>query len=272
MNIRLALGLAGVPPNDTPKSYQWEKRLYWPVLLATLLAIFSFYMTELSGEPPLKELGRVLDATVMLTFLLELVIMLRVCEQKERYLLYNWLSVAIIAATAISVLLPQLPGELTALFRLMRLTIVSLLIAQLAHSLRAITPGSTPYILLIGFGLMLLAGGGFYWLEPTIHTYWDGVWLAFVSGMTVGYGDLVPTTGAARMFAGLVIVLTYGVMSLVTASIAAFFIGKEEKSMRREMHQEIKLLRHDMSELREMMVDLTHRRSEPQADIEPHSK
>lgn len=259
LNTRLALGLAGVPPHDTPQAYEWERRLYWPVMIATLLAIPAFYLTVLSGDAHLFKIGWILDAIVLLTFVTELTIMLSVTSQKKRYLMYNWLSVAIIVVTSTSVLLPQLPTDLSALFRLLRLAVVGLLIARFAHSLRALTPGSTPYILLLGFGLMLLSGGGFYWLEPTIHTYWDGVWLAFISGLTVGYGDLVPTTGPARLFAGLVIVLTYGVMSLVTASIAAFFIGKEEKLLRREMHHEIKILRQEMVELREMMAQLTRK-------------
>jgi hypothetical protein len=107
LNIRLALGLAGVPPNDTPKSQQWEKRLHWPVVIATLLAIPAFYLTELSGEVHLRELGRAMDAIVLLTFALELAIMLAACRQKKRYLIYNWLTVAIVLATGISVLLPD---------------------------------------------------------------------------------------------------------------------------------------------------------------------
>lgn len=256
LNTRIALGLAGVPPHDVPQAYRWEKRLYLPVMAATLLAIPAFYLTVFSVDPPLHTLGRILDAAVLLTFVVELAIMLAVTRQKKRYLVHNWLSVAIIAATGTSVLVPHLPTDLSALLRLLRLAIVGLLVARLMQSLRSLTPGSTPYILVIGFGLMLLAGAGFYWLEPSVHGYWDGVWLAFVSGMTVGYGDLYPTTGAARLFAGIVIVLTYAVVSLVTASIAAFFIGKEEKTIRHDMHQEIKLLRREMAELREMVAQL----------------
>jgi voltage-gated potassium channel len=61
-------------------------------------------------------------------------------------------------------------------------------------------------------------------------------------------------------------VLTYGVMSLVTASIAAFFIGKEEKQLRREMHQEIKVLRHQMEELHRMLAQITSARDESRLD------
>jgi voltage-gated potassium channel len=61
-------------------------------------------------------------------------------------------------------------------------------------------------------------------------------------------------------------------MSLVTASIAAFFIGKEEKLLRREMHQEIKILRQEMVELREMMAQLTRKCGRYDPDSESNSK
>lgn len=244
------MGLGGVPPHDNPDAYQWEKRLHWPMLVVTLLAIPAFYLGELAAEPDLKTLGRLLDRAVLIAFSAELLLMLSVTRQRARYLAHNWLSLAIIAATALSLLISHLPGELSALLRLLRLALAGLLIARLAHQLRSLTPGSTPYILLLGFALMLVAGAGFYWLEPTVNSYGDGVWLAFTSGLTVGYGDLVPTTHSARLFASIVIVLTYGVMSLVTASIAAFFVGQEERRMRVEMHQDLKALRQEIADLR----------------------
>jgi voltage-gated potassium channel len=254
-NIRLAMGLGGVPPRDNHRAYLLEKRLHWPMMAATLLAIPAFYLGELAGDPHLKIFGRLLDGLVLLAFSAELLLMLWVSTQKKLYLTHNWLSLAIIGASALSLLLPHLPSELGALLRLLRLAIAGLLLARLAHSLRSLTPGSTPYILLLGFGLMLLSGAGFYWLEPSVNSYWDGVWLAFTSGLTVGYGDIVPTTHSARLFASVVIVMTYGVMSLVTASIAAFFIGQEEKRIRLEMHHDLKALRNEMAELRELLSE-----------------
>ncbi|MDP1924622.1 MAG: potassium channel family protein [Thiobacillus sp.] len=249
-NIRLAMGLGGVSPHDNHRAFLWEKRLHWPMLVVSLLAIPAFYLGELVAEPHLKTAGHMLDWVVLLAFSIELIVMLSVSTQRKRYVLHNWLSLAIIAATAVSLLVPHLPGELYALLRLLRLALAGLLGVRLAHQLRSLTPGSTPYILLLGFGLMLVSGAGFYWLEPTVNGYWDGVWLAFTSGLTVGYGDLVPTTHSSRLFASVVIVLTYGVMSLVTASIAAFFVGQEEKRMRLEMHHDLKALRQEIADLR----------------------
>jgi len=46
--------------------------------------------------------------------------------------------------------------------------------------------------------MLAIAGAGFFWLEPRVKTYADGLWLAFTTGATVRYGDLVPSTPALR--------------------------------------------------------------------------
>jgi uncharacterized membrane protein len=40
------------------------------------------------------------------------------------------------------------------------------------------------------------------WTCRPADDYWDGLWLAFVTGTTVGYGNVVLTTGAARVVSG----------------------------------------------------------------------
>jgi hypothetical protein len=56
-----------------------------------------------------------------------------------------------------------------------------------------------------------------YWrIEPTTPTLADGTWLAFVTAATIGYGDVVPTSPAARAFTPLVLLLGFDVLSLVT--------------------------------------------------------
>src|SRR5256885_655798 len=82
---------------------------------------------------------------------------------------------------------------------LLRLALVGLLLTRILGSLRNMfSPGGIPFIIGLGAITLGIAGAGFYWIEPTVHSYADGVWLAFVTGSTVGYGDVVPTTTASR--------------------------------------------------------------------------
>jgi voltage-gated potassium channel len=106
-------------------------------------------------------------------------------------------------------------------------------------------------ILTVAVVLLAIAGGGFYWLEPKVLTYGDGLWLAFITGATVGYGDLVPSTPASRVFAVFIVLLGYAVFSVVTASIAALFVGEDEQRFEKELHADIRALRKEIGHLRD---------------------
>ncbi len=98
-----------------------------------------------------------------------------------------------------------------------------------------------------------MAGGGvgFWLLEPRAHTIGDGLWLAFTTAATVGYGDIVPSTHASRTFAVVIVLIGLSVLSLVTASVAAIFVGTEERQIERDLLQEIALLRAEVRSLAE---------------------
>ena len=105
-------------------------------------------------------------------------------------------------------------------------------------------------ILALSVILLALAGAGFYLLEPHVLTYADGLWLAFITGATVGYGDLVPSTHASRVFAVFIVLLGYAIFSVITASIAALFVGEDEKHFQQDLHADIRALRQEITTLR----------------------
>ena len=101
-------------------------------------------------------------------------------------------------------------------------------------------------MLILGIG-----GLGFWVLEPRAETYSDGLWLAFTTAATVGYGDIVPSTHASRFFAVLVVLMGLAVLSLVTASVAAMLVEVEERAVDSELLREIHALRLEVRHLRE---------------------
>ena len=110
-------------------------------------------------------------------------------------------------------------------------------------------------------GLILLIGGvGFWMLDPNVHTLPEGLWLAFTTAATVGYGDVVPSTPASRGFAVIVVLLGLAVLSLATASLAAIFVEKdvaeEEDLLAQDLLREINLLRDDIRVLRSEVEQL----------------
>lgn len=109
------------------------------------------------------------------------------------------------------------------------------------------------YSLALGLVIMGLGGAGFWLLEPRVHTFGDGLWLAFTTAATVGYGDMVPSTHASRFFAVVVVLLGLAILSLVTASVAAMFVETEERQIERDLLREIAALHSEVRGLRQLI-------------------
>lgn len=249
IDLRRLFGMGGVPPHDNPRAYVWERRLHWVMVLVALLALPAFYLEALQSDEPLQHIGWELDLVILAAFSLETAWMLRLCHNRLTYLKYNWLNLLIIGASGLGLI--GLPSEWLPLVRLLRVAYVALVVARLLASVRTLlSTNAIPYAFILGIVTLTAAGAGFYWLEPTVHSFGEGLWLAFITGATVGYGDYVPTTPVSRMFAVVMVIVGFTVFTLVTASISALFVGEDEKRLRREMHHNIQELRREIAEMR----------------------
>jgi voltage-gated potassium channel len=124
------------------------------------------------------------------------------------------------------------------------------------------------YSLLLAVAILGLGGLGFWLIDPRIVTLSDGLWLAFTTAATVGFGDVVPSTQASRAFAVIVVLLGLAVLSLVTASLSAIFVEKEvedeERQIEKDLMQEIGHLRQEVADLRrEIQARETSRPADP---------
>jgi voltage-gated potassium channel len=247
-SFRIA-GLGGVDPHDNARAVRAWRWLQWVLFGFSLLAIPAFYF-ELAVDSPLLHLaGRALYACMSAGFAVSLGWMAHLSRKPRRFLVRNRYDLLIAMGAAASVAWGV--STWSSLEWVLRILFVGLVAARIAVSLRAFFSPNR-LLLLLGTAAVLLAsaGGGFYWLEPSVHSYAEGVWLAFESSATVGFGDMAPTTPASRVFAAFVVLLGYGLLSLVFASIAAIFVEQEERLLRREMHRDIKTLQAEIVALR----------------------
>jgi len=114
---------------------------------------------------------------------------------------------------------------------------------------RLVTRRGVMYSLVLCLLILGLGGVGFWVIEPRAVTLSDGLWLAFTTAATVGYGDIVPSTHLSRVFAVLVVLLGLAVLSLVTASVAAMFVETEERQIERDLMHAIGALRSEVKSL-----------------------
>ena len=70
----------------------------------------------------------------------------------------------------------------------------------------------------------------------------------------------MPSTPASRMFAVLVVLMGLGVLSVVTASVAALFVETEERQIERDLMREIGAVRRQLDALEQAVARLSHTR------------
>ncbi len=256
VHLGVLIGLAGVAPDDNSTAYAWEKRLDRVMIVIAILSVAVSLVDLQSERPGVIALGDAVHWLILAAFSVELIWMLHVSSRKLAYVTRNWLNLAIIFVAIIS-LAGLASGFWVASARLARLALVSLLVARAFSGVGgALVARGVPLVLGLSLLMLLLAGAGFYILEPTVRTFGEGLWLAFVTGATVGYGDLVPTTTASRLFAVIMVLVGFALLSMVTATISAFFIGADEQRVRREMHKDVRELRKEVRALRDELSRL----------------
>lgn len=219
-------------------------------LLATIPAFYAELINE--GSPLWATSAYLLAATLLAAGLVSG----HRRMPRPTLLLPRVLDAALLLGLVAAALAPPSSGSRAAL--VLRLAVAFLTLAAMVWRMqRWVTRGGVAYIMLVALGVLLACGAGYWWLEPNTPTLADGLWLAFTTAATVGFGDVVPSTPASRIFSVFVVLLGYGVLSLATAAIATSWIETEERRIEREilrdlhlrlgsLHEEIAALRREL--------------------------
>lgn len=220
-----------------------------PLPAALLLTIPGFYLVLDGTSPWLPWAGQLLYGLAALLCCAHLLTPAR-CHGRARARHWRHLDRLLLLVIAASIW-PSAPPWSNMEWLLRLLGCAAIFARLLSLAARHVAPRPLLRTSFASLAMLLVAGAGFYWLEPHVHSFGDGLWLAFTTGATVGYGDIVPSTPASRILAVFIVLLGYAVLSLVTASIAAVLVGEDEKRLRRELHADMRLLQHQITLLRE---------------------
>ena len=238
--LQRILGLAGVPAHERAAARRWGRRFEAPMILLASWIIVEWYL-EAKGVYP-DGLARFTDWTVWLFFITETATLALLARDPAGYLRGNWLNLFIIAMGV-----PILWGVETyaGALRTLRLLLILPLLLNLSDTIRRVLARNHLGItLLFGFLLITLAGILISGLDPAVASIWDGIWWAWVTVTTVGYGDIVPQTAAGRFFGALLILFGIGLFSLLTANFSAFFVARdEERLLEKEDAEHLRLRR-----------------------------
>jgi voltage-gated potassium channel len=79
-------------------------------------------------------------------------------------------------------------------------------------------------------------------VDPAIGTFGDSLWWAVVTVTTVGYGDIVPESGAGRLIAGVLMLAGVSAIPITTSLVVSVFVARmqaEERARNDEERKEI---------------------------------
>lgn len=236
---------------------QTEQRWRWPVLVALLCTIPAFYIELIESLPTPLAIAIYLAAAGLVG--LSLWRVGRLCSHPQQYWRSNMLDLVLIVGLLASALLP--PSAESGVALAGRLFVSLLTLLRMVWAIKSwVTRGGLGYLLLLALMVLLFCGVGFWVLEPRVRTPGDGMWLAFTTAATVGYGDIVPTTAAAKIFSVFVVLLGYAVLSLVTAAIAAMWVEtterEVEKDILRDLHTQLRSVHEELAAVREELRQL----------------
>jgi len=259
------IGLAGVDPQERSKAIWWGHVFEWPMVFVAFWVLLEWYL-DATGKLTV-EYSQFTSLSVWLLFVLETAVLASLVENRARYLKANWMNLLIILV-AIPFLLQTQQSYPLAAFRIFRLLVLLGLLIHVSSALRQLLSRHHLGItLLASFIIIVFAGVIIASLDPAIKTPWDGLWWAWVTITTVGYGDIVPVSNIGKVFASLLIAMGVGLFSMLTASFSAFFLAQEEENVAEKEQLSLEKLQRVEQKL-DLLEEKIDRLIERQSDAE----
>ena len=252
LRVSHLLGCAGVAAHETSTARKMAVILEVPMIMAAVWILINWWSTD----NQIKAGADIYDLLLWVLFVVETGLLSIMVHHKAYYLRSNWLNLVVIVMG-----LPMLLGYdiYFGALRLLRLIVLLSLLLHVGSRLRTLLSRNQLGTTLLACVIVIfMAGTMMAAIDPAIETAGDGIWWAWVTVTTVGYGDLVPSSMAGKIFASLVILLGLALFSLLTGAFAALFIEKQEEELLAAEQQAIITKLDELAERLDRMEEAIH--------------
>ena len=259
------LGGSGFDTILTPRGRSLKRRMSPMVVIAAIAVIPLLVMEEQFTDSTAVFWLHAADWAIWGVFAIELFVMLAVTPNRRAYLRCAWLDVIIVVLT-----LPFLPyltaslrlarlGRIVEVLRLLRLLRVAAVVNRTGALIQRVFGTSGLGWLLSGLAvLVVVCGTLFSYLEQS-HNVPEGIWWAVVTATTVGYGDVVPSSGLGRLLATVLMFVGISFIALLSAATAARLVELESEEDHEELLRGIRGQSHREQEMREELRQVNER-------------
>lgn len=203
--------------------------------------VYNFFISALAGVAAVLVLvdfsghlngwQQMLSRTLYVLFLVDFVVRFWKSRNKESFMKKNYTD--LIAVLPFHGVFPAVRGlRLNRLLRGLNLVrLFAFLSRPLKKAGRFLNTNGFKYVLFVSTVIVATGGVLIHFAEGM--SYGDGIWWAFVTATTVGYGDLSPSSIYGRIIAAVLMLLGIGLLGSVTSTLTSYFL-KEARSTVRE--------------------------------------
>ena len=218
------------------------------VAAVVFLAAYSWeVIADLEG--PAAATAETIIAVTWIIFLIDYIVSLVQARHRWHWFYRHLFDLA-------AVVLPMLRP-----LRLLRLvTLLNVLQRRAGSAIR-----SSVLVYVAGASILLIYVAGLAILDAErtatgtqVHNIGDGIWWAFVTITTVGYGDIYPVTALGRVIAAGVMVAGIALLGVVTATLASWIVERvatEDEQAQTATRQQVSELAEQVSALRKQLLD-----------------
>ncbi|MBK8285089.1 MAG: potassium channel family protein [Ahniella sp.] len=212
-------------PTRPKRHKRWYRRFEW---ILVPMAIWLPVQLSLQSQGEIDaHIAFVMDWVIWSAFLMETLVLALLVRDRGRYLLGNWLNLLIVSfgipwLWISHTLLPIAQG-------LRLLILISLLVhvgSFVRTMLRQNRLGPTLVVILV---VTCLSGVLVAHFDPAFKSPGEGIWWAWATVTTVGYGDFVPQSWSGRVFAVLLMLMGISLIALLSASLVTYFQAEDDR-------------------------------------------
>ncbi len=165
-------------------------------------------------------------------------------DHRVQYLKSNWFDLALVVLLSSPLLRLFVVFKVAGLAPALRLGTLIRANRQRLMKLVILSSESFPVAMSLIFGVVFIFGASAYLLEhphnPGFADISDGLWWAFVTLTTVGYGDLYPVTSGGRIVAVFTMLFGITIYSLMIANLTYYVeeTGRSRKAEQAALEQD----------------------------------
>ncbi|MBN1684355.1 MAG: two pore domain potassium channel family protein [Gammaproteobacteria bacterium] len=225
LKFRELIGSAGVDKHESDSVRKVGLYFGWLMLIIVFWLPFQWHFSLTGFFSP--KMNLIINWCIWAAFTIETTTLTLLVKRKWFYLLTNWLSLVIIFGG-----FPFFWNytHFLAMIRIFRILFTIKILIPWLSQVRTFFAKNH-----LGVGILVFVIGTFLGgilissVDPGISDPLEGIWWAWQTVTTVGYGDFIPVSWPGRIIGIIVMLMGLGLFSLITANFSAFLIGKGAK-------------------------------------------